>query len=72
MDAYRAAKLRLFAELLPRGAPAVAQQRDWIRRRCAALRDIAARRGLRSAHVGEGGDGDPTAAQRCRARTASG
>ncbi len=55
MDAYRAAKLRLFAALLPAGAPAVA---------CTtldsatldALRAIAGQRGLRLQLVGEGGD----------------
>ncbi len=55
MDAYRAAKLRLFDALLPRGAPAVASTAlepgtmD-------ALRDIAARRGLALHRVGEAGD----------------
>ncbi len=55
LQAYRAAKLRLFAELLPRGAPAVA---------CTALdpdttsdlRAVAAGCGLRLGFVGEGGD----------------
>ena len=55
LDAYRAAKLRLFAELLPAGAPAIA---------CTALdpettarlREIAAARRLRLAFVGENGD----------------
>ncbi len=55
MDAYRAAKLRLFDALLPRGAPAVvstaldADTTD-------ALRGIAARRGLPLHRVGEDGD----------------
>ncbi len=54
-EAYRAAKLRLFDTLLPRGAPAVASTAlepgtmD-------ALRDIAARRGLALHRVGEDGD----------------
>lgn len=54
MSAYRTAKLRLFAELLPEGAPAIA---------CTALdgetmdslAGIAARRRLRLLTVGEGG-----------------
>ena len=55
MDAYRAAKLRLFDALLPRGAPAVvstaldAETVD-------ALGSIAARRGLPLHRVGEAGD----------------
>jgi UDP-N-acetylmuramoyl-L-alanyl-D-glutamate--2,6-diaminopimelate ligase len=54
MEAYRAAKLRLFGELLPRGAPAVAamaleaETRD-------AIAAISARRGLNFGTVGEGG-----------------
>jgi UDP-N-acetylmuramoyl-L-alanyl-D-glutamate--2,6-diaminopimelate ligase len=54
MEAYRAAKLRLFAELLPRGAPAVAamaleaETRD-------AIAAIAVRNGLNFGTVGEGG-----------------
>ena len=55
MEAYRAAKLRLFDALLPHGAPAVvstaldAATMD-------ALRGIAARRGLALHRVGEDGD----------------
>ena len=45
MAAYRAAKLRLFAELLPPGAPAVANA-DMDADTLAALREIAARRGI--------------------------
>jgi UDP-N-acetylmuramoyl-L-alanyl-D-glutamate--2,6-diaminopimelate ligase len=55
IDAYRAAKLRLFAELLPKGAPAVvstALDSDTLEQ----LRAIAVRRGLRLLSVGEGGD----------------
>jgi UDP-N-acetylmuramoyl-L-alanyl-D-glutamate--2,6-diaminopimelate ligase len=55
MDAYRAAKLRLFDALLPRGAPAVAStalEPDTMD----ALRGIAARRGLVLHRVGEAGD----------------
>ena len=54
MEAYRAAKLRLFAELLPRGAPAVAamaleaQTRD-------AVAGLSAQAGLNFGTVGEGG-----------------
>ena len=53
-DAYRRAKLRLFAELLPEGAPAIASttlDADTL----AALRAIAARRRLRLLTVGEDG-----------------
>jgi len=54
MEAYRAAKLRLFAELLPRGAPAVAASAlDDASRE--AMARIAARRGLNFGTVGEGG-----------------
>jgi len=55
MEAYRAAKLRLFDALLPRGAPAVAStalEPDTMD----ALRGIAARRGLVLHRVGEAGD----------------
>jgi UDP-N-acetylmuramoyl-L-alanyl-D-glutamate--2,6-diaminopimelate ligase len=45
VEAYRAAKLRLFDTLLPRGAPVVAMA-DMERETLAALREIAARRGL--------------------------
>ncbi len=53
--AYRAAKLRLFAELLPHSAPVVASTTldpDTM----AALRCIAAERGLQIGFTGEGGD----------------
>ena len=52
--AYRAAKLRLFEALLPRGAPAVANA-DMDPATLAALRDIALRRGLDLRTVGEAG-----------------
>ena len=55
MQAYRTAKLRLFDTLLPPGAPAFAAtalDADT----AAALRDVAARRGLALGWVGEGGD----------------
>jgi UDP-N-acetylmuramoyl-L-alanyl-D-glutamate--2,6-diaminopimelate ligase len=53
-DAYRKAKLRLFAELLPHGAPAIANaQMDAAT--LAALVAIASRRGLDFGTVGEGG-----------------
>ncbi len=55
LAAYRAAKLRLFGELLPRGAAAVAST-ALDAESMAALRGIAARRGLRLCTVGEGGD----------------
>jgi UDP-N-acetylmuramoyl-L-alanyl-D-glutamate--2,6-diaminopimelate ligase len=45
MDAYRAAKLRLFDTLLPRGAPAVAMA-DMDKETLGALRGVAVRRGL--------------------------
>jgi len=55
VDAYRAAKLRLFAELLPLGAPAVAHaEMDAVT--LVALREIAQRRGLKLHTVGETGD----------------
>ncbi|MBS0559701.1 MAG: UDP-N-acetylmuramoyl-L-alanyl-D-glutamate--2,6-diaminopimelate ligase [Proteobacteria bacterium] len=54
LEAYRAAKLRLFAELLPPGAPAIACA-DMDPETLAALADIAARRGLDFGTVGEGG-----------------
>lgn len=53
-DAYRTAKLRLFAELLPEGAPAVACA-DMDPTTLNALRDIAARRHLKLHTVGENG-----------------
>jgi UDP-N-acetylmuramoyl-L-alanyl-D-glutamate--2,6-diaminopimelate ligase len=53
--AYRAAKLRLFADLLPRGAPAVINA-DMDAETLAALRDIATRRGLDLRTVGVAGE----------------
>jgi UDP-N-acetylmuramoyl-L-alanyl-D-glutamate--2,6-diaminopimelate ligase len=53
-DAYRTAKLRLFAELLPQGAPAVASS-DLDGATLAALEDIARRRKLAFQTVGEAG-----------------
>jgi UDP-N-acetylmuramoyl-L-alanyl-D-glutamate--2,6-diaminopimelate ligase len=55
MEAYGRAKLRLFAELLPRGAPAVAnaELEPWV---LAELRAIAAARDLDLLTVGAGGD----------------
>jgi UDP-N-acetylmuramoyl-L-alanyl-D-glutamate--2,6-diaminopimelate ligase len=55
MEAYRAAKLRLFDTLLPAGAAAVANA-DMEGTTLAALRGIAAARGLRLLTVGEAGD----------------
>jgi UDP-N-acetylmuramoyl-L-alanyl-D-glutamate--2,6-diaminopimelate ligase len=55
MEAYRAAKLRLFDTLLPAGAAVVAHTGMEVTT-LLALRDIAARRGLRLLTVGEGGD----------------
>ncbi len=55
MDAYRAAKLRLFAELLPEGAPACAST-ALDAETLAALCGVAAARGLRLRLVGEDGD----------------
>jgi UDP-N-acetylmuramoyl-L-alanyl-D-glutamate--2,6-diaminopimelate ligase len=52
--AYRAAKLRLFAELLPRGAPAIANA-EMDPDTLDALAAIAASRGLDFATVGEAG-----------------
>ena len=54
-QAYRAAKLRLFNELLPRGAPAVASA-DMDAATLAGLREIAAARMLDLRTVGENGD----------------
>jgi UDP-N-acetylmuramoyl-L-alanyl-D-glutamate--2,6-diaminopimelate ligase len=54
-DAYRAAKLRLFAELLPQGAPAVAHA-DMDAETLAALRELARHRGLALRTVGVTGD----------------
>jgi UDP-N-acetylmuramoyl-L-alanyl-D-glutamate--2,6-diaminopimelate ligase len=54
MAGYRTAKLRLFADLLPRGAPALAAMAlDGETR--AAMAEIAVRRGLNFGTVGEGG-----------------
>jgi UDP-N-acetylmuramoyl-L-alanyl-D-glutamate--2,6-diaminopimelate ligase len=55
MEAYRAAKLRLFDTLLPAGAPAVAHA-GMERETLDALRGIAALRGLRLLTVGEAGE----------------
>ena len=55
IDAYRRAKLRLFGDLLPRGAPAVVNA-DMDATTLAAVTDIAARRGLDLRSVGEAGD----------------
>ncbi len=52
--AYRAAKLRLFSELLPEGAPAVANA-DMDAATLAELRDIATQRRLALRTVGENG-----------------
>jgi UDP-N-acetylmuramoyl-L-alanyl-D-glutamate--2,6-diaminopimelate ligase len=54
-EAYRAAKLRLFSVLLPRGAPAVVNA-DMDGETLLALRGIAAARGLDLRLVGEAGD----------------
>jgi UDP-N-acetylmuramoyl-L-alanyl-D-glutamate--2,6-diaminopimelate ligase len=54
LEAYRSAKLRLFDELLPEGAPAVAST-ALDAESLAALRGIAARRRLRLLTVGDGG-----------------
>ncbi|HEX4261488.1 MAG TPA: UDP-N-acetylmuramoyl-L-alanyl-D-glutamate--2,6-diaminopimelate ligase [Acetobacteraceae bacterium] len=53
-DAYRKAKLRLFADLLPAGAPAVASS-DMDATTLSALADIAARRRLDLRTIGEAG-----------------
>ncbi|HVY15853.1 MAG TPA: UDP-N-acetylmuramoyl-L-alanyl-D-glutamate--2,6-diaminopimelate ligase [Rhodopila sp.] len=55
MEAYRAAKLRLFDTLLPQGAPAVAQA-DMDPDTLAALRAVAASRRLDLRTVGEAGE----------------
>jgi UDP-N-acetylmuramoyl-L-alanyl-D-glutamate--2,6-diaminopimelate ligase len=55
LEAYRAAKLRLFAELLPEGAPALASA-DMDAATLDALRDVARRRHLDLRTVGEAGD----------------
>ena len=55
MQAYRTAKLRLFSELLPPGAPAVAST-ELDAETAAALRAIADDRGLWLQTVGEDGD----------------
>ncbi len=54
MQAYRAAKLRLFEALLPPGAPAVLHT-EMEAGTLAALRAIVARRSLRGVEVGEAG-----------------
>jgi UDP-N-acetylmuramoyl-L-alanyl-D-glutamate--2,6-diaminopimelate ligase len=54
VERYRSAKLRLFAELLPHGAPAVVNA-DMDRDTLHALRAIAAARGLDLRTVGEAG-----------------
>jgi UDP-N-acetylmuramoyl-L-alanyl-D-glutamate--2,6-diaminopimelate ligase len=55
LDAYRTAKLRLFTDLLPEGAPAVACA-DMEPATLSALRDIATRRHLKLRTVGEAGE----------------
>ena len=55
LENYRAAKLRLFAELLPKGAPAVAST-ALDPHSLTGLREIAQARGLRLLTVGEAGD----------------
>lgn len=55
VEAYRAAKLRLFSDLLPRGAPVVAHA-EMDPATLAELRAVAQRRGLRLQSVGAGGD----------------
>jgi UDP-N-acetylmuramoyl-L-alanyl-D-glutamate--2,6-diaminopimelate ligase len=55
LENYRAAKLRLFTELLPKGAPAVAST-ALDPQSLAELHEIARTRGLRLLTVGEGGD----------------
>jgi UDP-N-acetylmuramoyl-L-alanyl-D-glutamate--2,6-diaminopimelate ligase len=63
MEAYRAAKLRLFDTLLPAGAPAVADA-GMERATLDALRGIAALRGLALVTVGEAGEEVRLLAQR--------
>jgi UDP-N-acetylmuramoyl-L-alanyl-D-glutamate--2,6-diaminopimelate ligase len=65
MAAYRAAKLRLFDTLLSAGAPAVVNA-DMEAETLAALRAIAAARGLRLLTVGEAGEAVRLIAQRPR------
>ncbi|HTZ71173.1 MAG TPA: UDP-N-acetylmuramoyl-L-alanyl-D-glutamate--2,6-diaminopimelate ligase, partial [Acetobacteraceae bacterium] len=55
LDFYRAAKLRLFTDLLPRGAPAVVNA-DMEGETLLLVRECAARRGLDFRTVGEAGD----------------
>jgi UDP-N-acetylmuramoyl-L-alanyl-D-glutamate--2,6-diaminopimelate ligase len=55
LEAYRTAKLRLFAELLPEGAPALACA-DMDRATLDALREVARLRRLHLRTVGEAGD----------------
>ena len=68
-EAYRAAKLRLFAELLPPGAPVVASS-DMDAATLAALAEIAAQPAARSSHGRRGRIGDPAAGGRSRDPTA--
>ena len=65
--AYRAAKLRLFAELLPPGAPAVASS-DMDAATLAALTDVAAQPASRSSYGRRGRIGDPPADGRTATR----
>jgi UDP-N-acetylmuramoyl-L-alanyl-D-glutamate--2,6-diaminopimelate ligase len=55
LDAYRAAKLRLFSNLLAAGGTAVAST-ALDEASLSALRDVLARRGIRLLMVGDGGD----------------
>ncbi|WP_431305066.1 UDP-N-acetylmuramoyl-L-alanyl-D-glutamate--2,6-diaminopimelate ligase [Sediminicoccus sp. BL-A-41-H5] len=63
MEAYRAAKLRLFDTLLPAGAPAVLHT-EMDGATLAALRSVIAARGLRGLEVGEAGGDLRLVAQR--------
>ena len=56
MEAYRAAKLRLFDRLLPRGAPARGDGGYGRGDACGSLREIAVRRGLDLRLVQRGAD----------------
>ncbi len=69
MEAYRQAKLRLFADLLPRGAPAVAAWRSTSRDARGAW-PHRPRRGLNFGTVGEGGTIIQIHSAPCRGRTA--
>ena len=62
LEAYRAAKLRLFTELLPEGAPALACA-DMDAVTLDALRDVAATPPAGPAHRRRGGRHDPPAAR---------